>query len=358
MGEQETSTREEFSLGDVCRLLLRKLKLLIVVLLVGVVCGAAFGYARSYNVHYYGTRLEYFINPTRETEGTNDSDSQYAVYGAYGVQVMETIVTLLNSEQFAERLELDADGLPRDKDGNALIDDATLKAAIAEAENAQTALTAARAELEAAENACLTATEETKAQLEAAKNTAAKAVSAAAEDVTKKTDAAVAVWGNFPSSKKLIARNNACVSYSYSKSSSSVTGSESFARSFIYVEISVLNDKAAAEDLYKKVNEVLPVFVAEVTTVPTGYSGTRCNKTTRNDQVTETNEGYTLSTVVKYGVVVGFVALLAACIVVIAIDRSDKRLRSIEQIAGGLNVPVLGVIPTMEDEEQSTGVER
>ena len=38
-----------------------------------------------------------------------------------------------------------------------------------------------------------------------------------------------------------------------------------------------------------------------------------------------------------------------ACAVIIIIDKSDKRLRDYEVITRTFNVPVLGIVPTIED---------
>jgi hypothetical protein len=96
----------------------------------------------------------------------------------------------------------------------------------------------------------------------------------------------------------------------------------------------------------------MPIFVEENMAIPSGYSGTKCRRITRDDGIVNTNQGYTLSTAVKYGLLAGAAALVLACVAVIVLDRSDKRLRNYEQTMSAFNVPVLGVIPTIEKDEE------
>ncbi|MBQ8323411.1 MAG: hypothetical protein IJX91_05540 [Clostridia bacterium] len=59
--------------------------------------------SKEYN---YECRLTFFVNPRLDgeaSEGT-DEESQYAVYGAYGNHVMNTMVKLLSSDIFAEEV--------------------------------------------------------------------------------------------------------------------------------------------------------------------------------------------------------------------------------------------------------------
>ena len=166
------------------------------------------------------------------------------------------------------------------------------------------------------------------------------------------TEEAVAKWREMPGYAAMVATNRECVSFSYYNEDERPEDLEDLARSFIYVKISVLNNQNLANDLYKKVLEIMPIFVEENMAIPSGYSGTKCRRITRDDGIVNTNQGYTLSTAVKYGLLAGAAALVLACVAVIVLDRSDKRLRNYEQTMSAFNVPVLGVIPTIETEEE------
>ena len=107
---------EELSLMDLLKVLLSKIKILILVLLCGGIIGGTFGVLTTYNENYWGTNMEFYVNPERPEaeEGTNvgSGGSTYGVYGAYGRHVMDNIVKLLNSESFSEKLILNGALLP------------------------------------------------------------------------------------------------------------------------------------------------------------------------------------------------------------------------------------------------------
>lgn len=470
--------QDEISLAELFKALLRKIKVLVLALLIGVIVGASLGVVQTINVKYYGTKIDFYVNPKKDSTTTTENNSQYGVYGAYGLHVMDNMVTLLNSELFAERLTLNKDGLPlngedtfEEVDGiivlktkapslvndsalNALIDEA--RTAILEAKNAQKAVEEAKKAIASAEKALteakqafmaakvkrnntetnLTIAEKnretfkievealwkkfvdkgtpgetlpdkdingqpildvdkekykeasnkysefnTKCQelgleLEADNYTAMlkegeqDAATLALQEVKKAltekeelsieakaiaqeaTAKAVEKWAEMPGYEEMVAANSECVSFSYHNENEKLEDLEDLARSFIYVTISVLNDKNLANDLYKKVIEIMPIFVEENMAIPSGYSGTKCRRITRDDGVKQTNIGYTVSTAVKYGLIAGVAFLAVACVAVILLDRSDKRLRNYEQTMSAFNVPVLGVIPTIEKDEE------
>ena len=109
--EVNMQTEGEISLLDVIKLLLRKWKLLVFVILIGAIAGSALGVMSTYNVHHFGTAVEFYVNPKRSSSST-ENQSQYGVYGAYGKHVMDNMIKLLSSESFAEKLLLDENGLP------------------------------------------------------------------------------------------------------------------------------------------------------------------------------------------------------------------------------------------------------
>lgn len=469
MEENKTGQQEEISLAEIFKALLRKAKILIIALLIGVIVGASFGVVKTVDVKYYGSRVVFYVNPKMDDASTTENNSQYGVYGAYGLHVMDNMVTLLNSELFAERLTLNAEGLPLDKDGRLLVDNAELQALVNDAQAKNVVAETAKTAVEEAEEAVETAKEElTLAEQELSKANSEKKISeeelslavsnreylairlttlwqraggtgefgvpeefpftsneltenytslysewttvidtcatlntklteatekiyntvdgkqtlrdAAALDVQNKnkalkekkeesieklaaaqeaTEKAVDKWQTMDVYTELVEQNKESVSFSYYDEDEKPEDLEDLARSFIYVNISVLNDKAAAEELYQKVLEIVPIFVSENMAVPSGYSGTKCRRITRDDGIQQTNEGYVLSTAVKYGLLMGLVAFAVACVAVVLLDRSDKRLRNYEQTMYSFNVPVLGVIPNIErDEEEKRKGER
>ena len=104
--------------------------------------------------------------------------------------------------------------------------------------------------------------------------------------------------------------------------------------------------------------EIVPQFVESNMAIPAGYDGTNCQRITRSDAIERTNSGAMLSTSIKYAVLLAVAALVVACIVVIIVERSDKRLRALEQITEAFDVPVLGVIPNISPETEKEPEEK
>ena len=379
--EENIRTQEEISLGDIFRILLRKIKVLVLALVIGAVVGAGFGVVRTYNVKYYGTTMQFYVNPKKDSASVT-SDSQYGVYGAYSSLVMDAITKLLGSESFAEELMLDEDGIPLASvlptgENREVIDAAIAEAQapIAKAKEATEAADAARlatAEAQVAYNSAKSDYDKligsnmtTEIELAGAALTAATTALENAEDVQaaaelKEEDAwedanekLETVWTEWR--KSTVYRNYvqtivSSVSYSY-YDESEADNTTNLAKSFIYVSIDVLNNEGFANFLFERINVVLPEYVEAKMTVPSGYVGTNCQRITRLDEVARTNEGNMASTALKYGLILGAAALIVACVVVIVVDRSNKKLRDYEMTMEKFKVPVLGVIPTIEERE-------
>ena len=102
---------QELTFKEVYNILVPKLKLLLVILLIGAVVGGGIGAGRTFSSMSYGTTIEFYVNPKRSDDGGNNQ-SQFGVYGAYGWHVMDNITKLLSSESFTEQLLLGDDKLP------------------------------------------------------------------------------------------------------------------------------------------------------------------------------------------------------------------------------------------------------
>lgn len=151
----------------------------------------------------------------------------------------------------------------------------------------------------------------------------------------------------------------ASVEFDYIKENEKVEDVTNLARSFIYVKISVLGDDKVefAEKLLKQVQIQVPAFVEENMIVPTGYNETECKEITVLSEVERTNAGNEISSAITYALIIGAVALVVACVVVVILDRSDKRLRDYEGLFRKLNIPVLGVVPQITEKKEEKGDE-
>jgi capsular polysaccharide biosynthesis protein len=407
--EENIRTQEEISLGDIFRILFKKIKVLILALVIGALVGAGFGVIRTFDVKYYGTSVSFYVNPKKDNNSITN-DSQYGVYGAYGWHVMDNMTRLLASESFAEELMLDSDGLPLDGsegDGYNLLPETDNREAI-NAKMAETSapLAAAKAASEAADKARADTADKLKVYNEAnveynrllasnsnnvqkddvdiakgiaenakanwqtaveAEDNAEKAEFDAWEKANEAVEAVRVEWRKTALYQSYVQKITRSIAYSYVDEEDADADVSELAKSFIYVKISVLEDEGAfANFLFDRVNKVLPEYVETNMAVPSGYVGTNCQRITRLDKVQRTNEGYMTSTAIKYALILGAAALVVACVAVIIIDRSNKRLRDYELTFEKFGVPVLGVVPTIDEreytakteQEQTTGVEK
>ena len=273
--------KEEFSLLDLLKVLWSKIKILILVFLCGGIVGGVAGVVTTYDVNYWGTSLEFYVNPDApiSQDGQVTSNSTYGVYGAYGRHVMDNIVKLLSGESFTEEMMKNFDNAPTEK----YLPDGRIN----------------------------------------------------------------------PEYKAFLYKIRNSVKFSYIAEEEDLEDAINLARSFIYVNISVLGDenKEFANELVDCVRKSLVPYVEENMIVPDGYKGTSCTEITTVSEIELTNPLHTTKTAIKYGVIAAAAALVIACVVIIIIDRSDKRVRDYEQVARQLNIPVLGVVPTIDEEK-------
>ena len=398
--EEITQKQNEISIMEIFRLLLSKLKYIILVVILGAALGAGFGFLRTHNVEYYGTEIKFYINPQKDKDTSVNSESQYGVYGAYGKNVLNNMVELLESQSFAELLLLNEKGLPTQErldflannDLNALVQTATVavdayNAKYASMETALATLnlanelvstktaeldklwTAARLENPALpstptagltnttiDNAISALSQATVAQVQAQQTYANlyKEVASLATQADNAKKPALDLWRELDKNYYTTNLNkiSSASTFSYYDAKTDAS-SEDLARSFIYVKISVLNDKEYAEDLRELLIKAVPEYIIEKMPVPSGYISTNCIRISRTDGVYRTNSDVAKPTAIKKGLLFGAAFFVVACVIVIFVDRSDKRLRSIEQITDIFNVPVLGVIPTFKDSERA-----
>lgn len=287
--EEKVKVEEGLSLLEIVRLLFHKLFILILVGLASGLFGGVFAVVRTIDINYWGTTVEFYVNPEKPKDTVNGNGSQYGVYGAYGRHVMDNIVKLLSSESFAEIL---IDG---SVEGEGVIADPLMEKL---------------------------------------------------PEKYRYDDKGERYMT--PEYKNLLYRVKNAVKFSYLESDADLDDANNLARSFIYVNISVINDQVFAEDVLNSVRAVVPWYVEANMTVPSDYSGTNCQKITVSESIHLTNPGYTTNEAIKYAILFAAAAVAVTCVIIIIIDRSDKRLRDYETVMRNLDVPVLGIIPTIE----------
>lgn len=398
VNEEVTQPDEGLSLIDIIRLLLQKIKLLILVVLIGGICGGAFGVWHTIDMKYYGTSLEFYVNPEKPSNvGSSsslaaNSSSQYGVYGAYGRHVMDAMIKLLTSESFTEKLLLEDDGLPsieiypsltvETKDYK-IADYETAKnkkKASLDAWEAAKALDAPR--MEALEtlyqkwNAAnlpgsfnieswkkLDDKQSDYPEIEEAyliyagkdgeRNTAIEKANNLQQEADAAIEVVLAHWRKDPKYASNLHSFQNAIRYSYLGDDEDIADANNLARSFIYVHISVLNNEEFAKDLLTRVKRSVPEYIEQNMIVPTDYEGTSCTRITRNDDIRRTNPNFRRNQSIKYAIIAAFAAGVIAAVLIIFIDAQDKRLRDYEVITRKLKIPVLGIIPTIEEMNQA-----
>ncbi len=409
---QYEQKEKEIDLASIFKLLLSKIKVLLYVALAGLIVGCSLGALTSFSSKQYGAPLQYYVNP-KSSGSTTDSDSQYAVYGAYNSTVMDNMVKLLQSDAFAEKLLLDEYGLPKEYRNNEIYTKAVnavkkLRETENEIENTQKQiviknrdipilkeevdlcktkfdvavshydktwsnylmilehggsnqqdelkkiLTNAEADYYAKNedyNKALNNYNTAKTdilKLESDLNEATMLLNQRQVEADSETETLLAIWREHPNYKPQLNKVKSSVKYSYLKDEDlNSNNANNFARSFFYVEISVLNDEGFAENLLDAVNRILPTYIEDKMIVPDGYSGTNCINVSRLNQIEDLSASSVSSQIVKYGLVAAVAAVLLACLIIILKDNANKQLRNYDELSRTLRLPVLGVIPTI-----------
>lgn len=439
---QENVQKEEggISLLEILRLLLSKIKILFLVVVAAGIVGGTFGLWNSWNDLYFGTQVEFYVNPEKPRNNGSEGTSQYGVYGAYGRHVMDNMIKLLESESFTEQLLLDGEALPTlTIEGVAENEEAVVtpfgsvlakgqswswvspeKPEYAQLAAALETANAARKHANDSEhvnpyNAALVEKNEqtkvynnlsneldkewlslsltmsdvitdpafneenykeivanttlvnsgkvdrlialynkkaeTKSRIDLAQvtiNNYENGILKAANDAEK---AALDLWRATPGYKSALNSYASTVRYSYLEADVDMADANNLARSFIYVRVSVVGEQyqAFAREVLRRVKDIVPSYVEENMTVPADYEGTNCQRITRTDEIARTNPLHRSKQAIKYSIFAAAVALVVAGVVIVIIDKSDKRLRDTEIITKKFNVPVLGIVPSIEE---------
>lgn len=265
---QETSS---ISIVGLVRLLLKKVYILLLVVIIGGVFGGALAAWKSKDVDYYGTTIEFFINPRTPTTG--EDDDPYKVSGAYGENVLNAVVRLLSSQDFAETLMAGMEGAPQ-----------------------------------------------------------------------KNAD------GSYQAGyKAYVSRIQKAVDFYYKTAADEKTTAAKY-YSFFFVKINVLRDEAFATNLLQRINEEVPKYVeTKIYLEEKDNLETNCLNITPLNSIVLLNPGYMRSQIIKYAFLFAFASGVVACVVVILLDRADKRLRDTDVIQKRFNIPLLGIIPLIGD---------
>ena len=317
MDEYQDQRQNEIGLSDVFRILLKRLKLLIVILLTGIIIGGLFGYFTYKDKKYYGAEVKYEIAiiATRTVYGTDGSkrtEDGSAPNYVYKEQHISMLVDHLNSARFATEL------LRNMKETKAVVD----------------AVTGEDGEIDDNLDMML-----------------------ASEDETQVKSARAFQWW--------LARMIKCISFYFDYD----TNPNSF-----YMKVSVKGDEDFAAKALLTAKQIVPVEVSGVPAdeengvkaqpghiiVPdstdtrnSSGAGTVTSYTAKCKQMTVSyahllNPDNTKQKTILFGAIFGLGALLIACVAVVVADNSDERLRDYDKFSKSIDLPVLGVIPSFD----------
>ena len=320
MDEYQDQRQNEIGLSDVFRILLKRLKLLIVILLAGVVIGGLFGYFTYKDKKYYGAEVKYEISiiPSRlvrNADGTITKTEGEAPNFVYKDQHISMLIDHLKSDTFAAELlqQLDEDS-------------AKVVAAV----------------------------------MKDGKNQVATMLVSDDENEVKQA--------KYFLSQLSAVKSSLSFYFDYDSNPNS-----------FYMKVSVKGDPDFAAKVLAKAEEIVPLAVSGVNAedsedgvqkrgwiiVPNSeyttdkdkdghtiketktYYTAKCNPMTVN-YAHLLNPGNTRQKTILFGAIFGLGALLIACIAVVIADNSDERLRDYDKFSKSLGMPVLGVIPSID----------
>lgn len=360
----EETVQNEISLMDIMKMLVKKIKLLLCVTLIGVVVGAALGGVLTFNKKYYGTKARFYLSAKAsdtqiidllesgsfaETLLLNEYNLPSTLYGTqeeYDAALKKSEAVQDARKKVAD-LEESVESLPEEivllnevyeqaykayEDARELLDiylgayiDANVTKPEVDAVRAElTTATVKKSEAEGALQEKKQQLVEAKTELKTAEN-ALKEAQAAFDEAAKNI---MTAWRADKKIKKQMETIEKSVSYSYSGGSDKATNS-------LDVSISVLKDKAFAKTLYENIKAKVPAFVEKNLHVEekiiqkdgkteTVIEDVEVSFLSTFNEVEQLNEGETLKKMITYGLILGIVSLLVACVVVVCAERWKK----------------------------------
>jgi hypothetical protein len=364
MKDNATYKNNELDLLDILKILFSKAKLLVCITLLAAIIGGALGGAITLlGKREYGTQVEFYITP-------NATDS--------------TVLHLLASERFAEKLLLNENGLPENRSGAeyevalaAKLEADTALKALSEAKKlskeAPRALAIAQKNYEEKQKAyddtynLLTTyksatsdkiaedpehvqkMKQYEADLEVAKTEKKlaeeqyylasqnalvathnlEAAKEAATSAKKKADDLsediLEQWREVEKNKKKISLINESLSYKYIDVETTDKATDEKAnRQFLIVSIAVEKDEALAKRLLCNIRDRLPAFVEENMDASDTDAETICTLISTAAEVENLSKNSLVKEIAKFALISSFMALAVSCIMVVWTGMKKK----------------------------------
>ena len=306
MDDIQEQKQNEIGIADIFRILLKKIRLLLIVLIVGAIVGGLFGFFRYKDEKFYGSEVKYEISIRATTTfyengvQTGAPEPDAAPNYVYKEEHLSMLVDHLNSDNFL--LEILKEFAPESVVQNVTVN----------------------GEVDLDDDSV---TEEAKAK--------------------------------FLSYMKFVSSS---ISYSYDHSVNpnafsmlvSVKNDEEAAAKLLkaakkLVQEEVSGTKDEEGNILRPGRIIVPASTKTVEGnrwAVTSYTA-ECDPMTIN-RSHELNAGYAKKKTILFAALFGLGALIVACVIAVIADNSDERLRDYESFSKSLGVPVLGVIPSID----------
>ena len=306
MDDIQEQKQNEIGIADIFRILLKKIRLLLIVLIVGAIVGGLFGFFRYKDEKFYGSEVKYEISIRATTTfyengvQTGEPKPDAAPNYVYKEEHLSMLVDHLNSDNFL--LEILKELAPESVVQNVTVN----------------------GEVDLDDDSV---TEEAKAK--------------------------------FLSYMKFVSSS---ISYSYDHSVNpnafsmlvSVKNDEEAAAKLLKAAKKLVQEEVSGtKDEEGNILRPGRIIVPASTKTVEGNRWTVTSYTAECDPMTinrshELNAGYAKKKTILFATLFGLGALIVACVIAVIADNSDERLRDYESFSKSLGVPVLGVIPSID----------
>lgn len=305
MSEIQEQQQKEIGITDIFKILLQKIRLLVVVLVIGALLGGLFGFFKYKNDKYYGAEVKYEISIRASTTfyengvKTGDPVADISPNYIYKEEHISMLLDHLNSDTF--HVELLKDFVP-DVVNAVLVD--------------------GEVNLDGE-----TVTEDAKEEFLSYMKLVATSITYSSDYDTNPNafSMTVSVKNDEALAKTLLAT----------------------AKKLVPQEVSGTRD--ADGNIVRKGSIIVPAST-------TSYDGSKsavtsyaaeCNSMsyTRSHRL---NAGYATKKAILFAAIFGLGALIVACVIVILVENADEKLRDYEAVSKSLGIPVLGVIPAID----------
>ena len=404
---------KEISIIEILKALLSKILYLILALIIGAAAGGVFGYMTSKDIVYYGTTIQFYVNPIPKTEAA-EGESIYATYGSYSTNVMKNMTNLLESEIFSEvvldeMMAIESDGSAKLNRGDVMCDENkkvmydtdgnVMYSGIEYTESKRTEkydiYTPRKSDGKVVYKEGYSSTnlgsilqEDGEDRYDAYGDPMYEGVVYDyIQGVREIVEYTIVKNGETPvykagyDGKPLTPAISGLPTKKYKDASKkeldgtykgwiqAIAGCTSFsfkydaniAESFFTVKMSLNRDvnggkgEATVGKIKDQIMISVPEFVKSNMPKPSGYVGTNCFTMDLTTAIGPTNQEDAKTEAIKMAVVFGAIALIVAVVIVIALYMSDKRLRDVEIITKTFNLPVLGIIPAIDEKALKKG---